>query len=119
LRAVTRRFGQRLAVDGVSLDVRRGEVLCLLGPSGCGKSTTLRIAAGLERPDSGLVFVGGRLVEGEGRHEPPETRRVGLMFQDYALFPHLSAKPMSASGWPSCPAPSVRPARRMNSTGSG
>ena len=98
LRALTRRFGQRMAVDGVSLDARRGEVLCLLGPSGCGKSTTLRIAAGLERPDSGLVFVGGRLVEGEGRHEPPETRRVGLMFQDYALFPHLTAKQNVAFG---------------------
>jgi iron(III) transport system ATP-binding protein len=93
-----RRFGARMAVDGVSLDVKRGEVLCLLGPSGCGKSTTLRIAAGLERPDSGLVFVGGRLVEGEGRHEPPETRRVGLMFQDYALFPHLTAKANVAFG---------------------
>ena len=58
----------------------------------------LRIAAGLERPDSGLVFVGGRLVEGEGRHEPPETRHVGLMFQDYALFPHLTAKQNVAFG---------------------
>ena len=85
-------------MDGVSLDVPRGEVVCLLGPSGCGKSTTLRIAAGLERPDSGLVFVGGRLVEGEGRHEPPETRRVGLMFQDYALFPHLPVKDNVAFG---------------------
>jgi iron(III) transport system ATP-binding protein len=85
-------------VDGVSLDARRGEVLCLLGPSGCGKSTTLRIAAGLERPDTGLVFVGGRLVEGEGRHVPPEARRVGLMFQDYALFPHLTARANVAFG---------------------
>ncbi|MGQ0742236.1 MAG: ABC transporter ATP-binding protein [Alphaproteobacteria bacterium] len=90
LRTVSRRFGRRQAVDGVSLDVRRGEVLCLVGPSGCGKSTTLRIAAGLERPDSGAVLVGGHLVEGEGRHVPPENRGVGLMFQDYALFPHLS-----------------------------
>jgi iron(III) transport system ATP-binding protein len=98
LRALYRRFGGRMAVDGISLDVKRGEVLCLLGPSGCGKSTTLRIAAGLERPDSGRVFVGGRLVEGEGRHEPPETRRVGLMFQDYALFPHLTAKQNVAFG---------------------
>jgi iron(III) transport system ATP-binding protein len=85
-------------VDGVTLDVKRGEVLCLLGPSGCGKSTSLRIAAGLERADSGQVFVGGRLVEGDGRHEPPETRRVGLMFQDYALFPHLTAKRNVAFG---------------------
>jgi iron(III) transport system ATP-binding protein len=98
LRAVTRRFGARVAVDAVSLDARRGHVFCLLGPSGCGKSTTLRIAAGLERADSGLVFVSGRLVDGEGRFEPPETRRVGLMFQDYALFPHLSAKANVAFG---------------------
>ena len=98
LRAITRRFGQRLAVDGVNLDVKRGEVLCLLGPSGCGKSTTLRMAAGLERPDSGQVFVGGRLVEGGGHREPPEARRIGLMFQDYALFPHLTAKQNVAFG---------------------
>ena len=98
LRGVTHRFGKRLAVDGVWLDVKRGEVLCLLGPSGCGKSTTLRIAAGLERPDAGLVFVGGRLVEGEGTHLAPEERGVGLMFQDYALFPHLSAKGNVAFG---------------------
>ncbi len=98
LRSVSRRFGARKAVDGVSLDAKRGEVLCLVGPSGCGKSTTLRIAAGLERPDAGLVFVGGRLVEGEGRHVPPEKRGVGLMFQDYALFPHLSVKANVAFG---------------------
>jgi iron(III) transport system ATP-binding protein len=98
VRGLMRRFGARLAVDGVSLDVQRGEVLCLLGPSGCGKSTTLRIAAGLERPDSGTVFVGGALVEGEGRHVPPEKRRVGLMFQDYALFPHLSVRGNVAFG---------------------
>jgi iron(III) transport system ATP-binding protein len=98
LKSITKRFGARVALDGVTLDVDRGQVLCLLGQSGCGKSTTLRIAAGLERPDTGLVFVGGRLVEGEGRHEPPETRRVGLMFQDYALFPHLSARQNVAFG---------------------
>jgi iron(III) transport system ATP-binding protein len=98
LRGITKRFGARLALDGITLDVARGEVLCLLGQSGCGKSTTLRIAAGLERPDAGQVFIGGRLVEGEGRHEPPETRKVGLMFQDYALFPHLSARQNVAFG---------------------
>jgi iron(III) transport system ATP-binding protein len=98
LRDISRRFGARTAVDGVSLDVKRGEVLCILGPSGCGKSTTLRIAAGLERPDAGLVFVGGALVEGDGRHVPPEERGVGLMFQDYALFPHLSVAANVAFG---------------------
>jgi iron(III) transport system ATP-binding protein len=98
LRDLTRRFGARVAVDGVSLDARRGEVFCLLGPSGCGKSTTLRIAAGLERADSGRVYASGRLVDGEGRFEPPEKRRIGLMFQDYALFPHLSVKANVAFG---------------------
>jgi iron(III) transport system ATP-binding protein len=98
MRAVTRRFGARAAVDGVSIAVKRGEVLALLGPSGCGKTTTLRIAAGLERPESGLVFVGGKLVEGDGRHVLPEHRGVGLMFQDYALFPHLTAKANVAFG---------------------
>jgi iron(III) transport system ATP-binding protein len=94
-----------MAVDGVNLDVKRGQVVCLLGPSGCGKSTTLRIAAGLERPDSGQVFVAGRLVEGDGCHEPPETRRIGLMFQDYALFPHLTAKQNVAFGLAKLPRP--------------
>jgi iron(III) transport system ATP-binding protein len=100
-----------MALDGLTLDVKRGEVLCLLGSSGCGKSTTLRIAAGLERPDSGLVFVGGRLVEGEGRHEPAESRRVGLMFQDYALFPHLCAKANVAFG---CRVPNARRGPKMS-----
>jgi iron(III) transport system ATP-binding protein len=98
LRHISRRFGARLAVDDVSLDVAGGEVLCLLGPSGCGKSTTLRIAAGLERPDTGVVFVGGALVDGDGRFVPPEERGVGLMFQDYALFPHLPVKANVAFG---------------------
>lgn len=100
-------------MDSVSLDVRRGEVLCLVGPSGCGKSTTLRIAAGLERPDGGAVFVGGLLVEGEGRHVPPEKRGVGLMFQDYALFPHLSVKANVAFGLAGLPR-SEREARAMD-----
>lgn len=73
-------------------------MLCLVGPSGCGKSTTLRLAAGLERTDSGAVFIAGRIVEGEGHHVPPERRGVGLMFQDYALFPHLSARANVAFG---------------------
>jgi iron(III) transport system ATP-binding protein len=99
-------------VDGVCLDARRGEVFCLLGPSGCGKSTTLRIAAGLERADSGRVYAGGSLVDGEGRFEPPEKRRIGLMFQDYALFPHLSVKANVAFGLSRLP-PSEREARAL------
>ncbi|MCP1335979.1 ABC transporter ATP-binding protein [Futiania mangrovi] len=89
LRAVTRRFGGVTAADEVSINVGAGEVVCLLGPSGCGKTTTLRIAAGLERPDAGEVYIDGRLVAGRGLFVPPEDRGVGLMFQDFALFPHL------------------------------
>jgi iron(III) transport system ATP-binding protein len=119
LRRVSRRFGKRIAVDDVSLDVARGEVLCILGPSGCGKSTTLRIAAGLERADSGLIFVGGRLVEGDGRNVPPEERGVGLMFQDYALFPHLSVKANVAFGLTRLPraARSARAAEELELVG--
>jgi iron(III) transport system ATP-binding protein len=80
--------GTRVLHD-VSLELAAGEVTCLLGPSGCGKSTLLRIAAGVERQDEGAVAVGGRVVSDAGRHLPPEARGIGLMFQDFALFPHL------------------------------
>lgn len=76
-------------VRGVSLEVAAGEILCLLGPSGCGKTTCLRIAAGLEMPDAGEVRIDGRTVAGPGLHVPPEQRRIGLVLQDFALFPHL------------------------------
>jgi iron(III) transport system ATP-binding protein len=78
------------ALDGVSIDVSAGELLCLLGPSGCGKSTLLRIAAGVERQTAGTVWRDGACVSDGARHDPPESRSVGLMFQDFALFPHLS-----------------------------
>ena len=74
----------------VELSVAAGEVTCLLGPSGCGKSTTLRMIAGVERPDAGVIRIEGREVFGPGVNAPPETRGVGLMFQDFALFPHLT-----------------------------
>ncbi len=92
-----------VAVREVSLQVRRGEVLSLLGPSGCGKTTVLRLIAGLERPDRGEVRVNGQLVAGRGSWVPPEKRRVGLVFQDYALFPHMTvARNISfpLSKWP-------------------
>ncbi|ACL61156.1 ABC transporter ATP-binding protein [Methylobacterium nodulans] len=84
------RFGRVLALDGVSLEVRSGEIMALLGDSGCGKSTLLRIVAGLERPARGRILLDGRLVAGPGIAVPPEARGVGLVFQDYALFPHLT-----------------------------
>lgn len=85
-----RRFGGAPVVDEVSLSVAPGQVTCLLGPSGCGKSTTLRMIAGVERPDSGTIRIDGRSMFGPGIDVPPEARSVGLMFQDFALFPHLS-----------------------------
>jgi iron(III) transport system ATP-binding protein len=87
---VSKRYGEGLALDHVSLDVPPGKVLCLLGPSGCGKTTLLRIAAGVERPNSGRVLLDGQEVAGPDRFVPPERRGVGLMFQDFALFPHLT-----------------------------
>jgi len=87
---VSKRYGESLALDHVSLDLAPGEVLCLLGPSGCGKTTLLRIAAGVERPTSGRVLLDGQEVAGPDRFVPPEKRGVGLMFQDFALFPHLT-----------------------------
>ncbi|MFV0359534.1 ABC transporter ATP-binding protein [Tropicimonas sp.] len=88
--AITRHFDGRDVVAGVSLEVAPGQVTCLLGPSGCGKSTTLRIVAGVDRQSSGRVLVGDRVVSGDGFHLAPERRGIGLMFQDFALFPHLS-----------------------------
>jgi len=85
-------YGTTRVVDDVSFDLRPGEVLTLLGPSGCGKSTTLRMIAGLERPDGGEVWVRGRLVAtGDGRTMvPPEARNLGLVFQSYAIWPHMT-----------------------------
>ena len=78
-------------VKGVDLVVGPGEIMCLLGPSGCGKTTLLRVAAGLERPHAGRVLIDGEEVAGPQRFVAPEKRRIGLMFQDYALFPHVRA----------------------------
>jgi len=92
-------------VEGLSLTLAPGEVVCLLGPSGCGKTTTLRLAAGLERPWSGRIHIGGDLVADAAgaRHVAPERRRVGFLFQDFALFPHLTVLGnvlFGLKGWP-------------------
>lgn len=89
LDGVHKRYGKTVAVRDVSLDIAPGEVVCLLGPSGCGKSTTLRIAAGVERQSAGRVLIDGVAVSDDAHHAPPEQRSIGLMFQDFALFPHL------------------------------
>jgi iron(III) transport system ATP-binding protein len=95
---LSRSFSGRAVVDDVSLSVAAGQVTCLLGPSGCGKSTTLRMIAGVERADSGRVVIDGDDVEGPLVHLPPEARSVGLMFQDFALFPHLTVAANVAFG---------------------
>ncbi|MGI8885440.1 MAG: ABC transporter ATP-binding protein [Gaiellaceae bacterium] len=100
LDGVTKRFGQVAAVDETSICVERGELVALLGPSGCGKTTLLRLIAGFERPDAGTVEVAGRQVAGRGGWIPPEKRRVGMVFQDYALFPHLTVAENVGFGLP-------------------
>jgi iron(III) transport system ATP-binding protein len=92
IEGVAKRFGTATAVDRASLEVGRGEVVALLGPSGCGKTTLLRLIAGFERPDDGVVELEGVAVAGAGTGAwlPPERRGVGMVFQDYALFPHLT-----------------------------
>jgi iron(III) transport system ATP-binding protein len=100
LEGVSKRFGTAAAVDDASLCVDRGEVVALLGPSGCGKTTLLRLIAGFERPDAGTVEVAGRRVAGAGTWAPPEQRRVGMVFQDYALFPHLTVAENVGFGLP-------------------
>lgn len=78
------------AVRGVSLTIEPGEIICLLGQSGCGKTTLLRLIAGIERPSSGRILLDKQVVAGPGIFVPPEKRNIGLVFQDYALFPHLT-----------------------------
>lgn len=104
LEHVSHAFGALLAVDDVTLSVAPGELVCLLGPSGCGKTTVLRIAAGLEALQQGQVTMSGLPMAGKGRAVPPEQRGVGLVFQDYALFPHLSVLNNVAFGLGGLPA---------------
>ena len=85
-------------MDRVSLAIAAGQVTCLLGPSGCGKTTTMRIAAGVDRQDTGDVLVDGVVISDAHRHMPPEARGIGLMFQDFALFPHLTVAENVAFG---------------------
>ena len=85
LRNVTKRFGETVAVDNVSLAVRTGEFVSVIGPSGCGKTTTMRMIAGLDQPDSGEIIIRGQPMQGV----PPYERNVALVFQSFALFPHL------------------------------
>jgi iron(III) transport system ATP-binding protein len=95
---VSMRFGAVTALDDVSLEVKRGEIVCLLGASGSGKSTLLRLVAGIERPSAGRIALDGVEVAGPSTFVEPEQRHVGMVFQDYALFPHLSVERNVAFG---------------------
>ncbi len=97
---LSKRFGRVPAVQGINLELPKGGFLALLGPSGCGKTSLLRLIAGFEAPDAGTIDIGERRVAGPADFVPPEKRRVGLVFQDYALFPHLSVAANIAYGLP-------------------
>ena len=95
---LVRRFGDLTAVDGIDLDVGQGEIVCLLGPSGSGKSTLLRLAAGLEDLQSGALTLDDEPLAGPTRNPPPESRPVGMVFQDHVLFPHYNVSENVAFG---------------------
>jgi iron(III) transport system ATP-binding protein len=98
--SVDKSFGDAPVLRGVDLVVPAGRLVALLGPSGCGKTTLLRAIAGLERPDAGQIRVGARVLSGPGAFTPPERRRIGMVFQEAALFPHLSVGRNVAYGLP-------------------
>jgi iron(III) transport system ATP-binding protein len=92
LSGVTRQFGSVLALNNVSLDVQAGEIICLVGHSGCGKTSMLRIIAGIDALDGGLLTMGGKVLASPTTFVEPDKRNIGVVFQDYALFPHLSVR---------------------------
>jgi iron(III) transport system ATP-binding protein len=98
LKDVVRRFGRLSAVNGLSFELERGAIGCLLGPSGCGKTTALRCIAGFEPIDEGTIRAQDRVLSRPGSVLPPEERRVGMVFQDFALFPHLTVEENVAFG---------------------
>jgi len=90
LKGLTKRYGSAPVVKDVTLSVDKGQLVCLLGPSGCGKTTTLRLIAGFVEPDAGEIRVGGRCVSAPGASEAPERRNMSMIFQSYALWPHMT-----------------------------
>ncbi len=92
LSGICRQFGKVQALDHVTMDVHPGEIICLVGHSGCGKTSMLRVIAGIDAPDSGTLTMGGKTLVSDGVFAEPEKRNVGVVFQDYALFPHLTVR---------------------------
>ncbi|MGK9168094.1 ABC transporter ATP-binding protein [Inquilinus limosus] len=108
LERICRRFGTVQALDDVSLSIAHGEIVCLVGRSGCGKSSLLRIVAGVDTPDSGRILLDGAEIAGPGGFVEPEDRNIGFMFQDYALFPHLTVEENVAFGLKRLPREAAR-----------
>jgi iron(III) transport system ATP-binding protein len=98
LRGLSKRFGAEAALDGVSLEIEDGQMVCLLGPSGCGKTTALRLVAGFIEPTAGEILLGDRVVSSPGRALPPEQRNVSMVFQTHALWPHMTVADNVAYG---------------------
>ena len=90
LRGLTKRYDASAVVDDISLKIEHGMLVCLLGPSGCGKTTTLRLIAGFIEPSAGEILVGGRVMSSPQRTVPPERRNMSMIFQSYALWPHMT-----------------------------
>ena len=101
---LTRRFGASTVLDGVDLAIAEGQVACIVGPSGCGKSTLLRLVAGLDRPDGGRIRLRGQTISEAGWALAPEKRRLNMVFQDYALWPHMSVRAIVGYGLSHLPA---------------
>jgi iron(III) transport system ATP-binding protein len=98
LKGVSKRYGEATVVDGIDLAIRDGAFVCLLGPSGCGKTTLLRLLAGFAAPDAGEIIVGGTRISAPGAVDPPERRGMSMIFQSYALWPHLTVEENVAYG---------------------
>jgi iron(III) transport system ATP-binding protein len=98
LRGLTKRYGSAVALDNISLEIAHGQLVCLLGPSGCGKTTALRLVAGFIEPTAGEIAIGDRIVSSPRRTLPPERRNVSMVFQSYALWPHMTVAENVAYG---------------------